>query len=624
MALLYSPPAAHGHFYYEAAQLGAFAVYVGLLLAQGYRRGYPWRQWLPLVAAATLALLLGCQLVFLPPTEWLNWLRGDAAVAQALAAGPRSVLGGAAASLLAVLALRRALGLRGGAVLDAFAGPLCWALVVQCVGCMLVGCCWGEVASGGFGFSYGPGTLPYLAQQAQGLLPAGAAHALPVVPTQLYHLLLCAGVGSLLHGLRRRAAAWPGGSRYLLAVGLLCLGRFIIEFWRDPAGEPLLLAPLAGWLRWQLQELLLLASLALLGGWAWLRQRGPVAAPRPVAPAGGSIWVALGLLVATARLGGSLLTAPEVLTLRALLLLLLLAEAWALLPALSRGLPRLAGLPLGAVLAGVLLLAIAQAPAPTQQPTAAPSAEKAIIISGGLLGNYHEAEENILASNSGCSGSQPMQLRQQVRAAGAEVAFETRTSPTRTSTWGGGVWVGQQQVQAHTLPTSSYQFLPPGDTTLNFTLADLHLYREIHSGQGWLTVGARAGLHGGSLGYYSYFDNGNARSSTWLMPELMLSLGNPRLLYGQADLCYGAENALGAYAARFALGSGLGQVGGSQVLAGYAQSPHYPAPGLAFVSATLRLPPSTGLSALSLEPYFATNFARHNLFSLKMSYRLNK
>jgi hypothetical protein len=125
MALIYSPPALHGYVYYEVAQLGAFATYMGLLLAQGYRRSYPWRQWLPLVAAATLALLLGCQLVFLPPAEWLAWLRGDATVAHALAAGPRSVLGGAAASLLVVLGLQRVLGLRGGAVLDAFAGPLC-------------------------------------------------------------------------------------------------------------------------------------------------------------------------------------------------------------------------------------------------------------------------------------------------------------------------------------------------------------------------------------------------------------------------------------------------------------------------------------------------------------------
>nr|GFB25822.1 hypothetical protein [Tanacetum cinerariifolium] len=118
---------------------------------------------------------------------------------------------GAAFSLVSVLALRRALGFRGWAVLDAFAGPLCWALAVQSVGCVLVGCCWGEpTVTGTWGFTYGPGTPAYVAQLAQGLLPAGAPHALPVVPTQLYHLLLCAGTGLMLPLVRRRATGWPG------------------------------------------------------------------------------------------------------------------------------------------------------------------------------------------------------------------------------------------------------------------------------------------------------------------------------------------------------------------------------------------------------------------------------
>jgi prolipoprotein diacylglyceryltransferase len=628
MALTYSPLAPHGHFYYQLAQFLAFGLYVGLLLGQGYRRGYPWRQWLPLVAAATLALMLGCQLVFLPPAQWLAWLGGNAAVGQALAEGPRSVVGGAAASLLAVVALRRALGFRSWAVLDAFAGPLCWALVAQCVGCVLVGCCWGEVnTSGVLSFSYGPGTLPYLAQRAQGLLPAGAAHSLPVVPTQLFHLLLCAGTGLMLPALRRRTVRWPGGSRYLLAMGMLCLGRFGIEFWRDPAGEPLLAAPLAlaGFSLLQVQWLLLLEGLALLGSWAWLVRRGQVATPvaSGLGTSGAPTWVALGLLAATARLGSSLLSAPEVLTLQALLLLVLLAEAQAWLPFLYRGLPRLAGLPLAALLSGVLLLAMAQAPAPQQAAPAEPS--KTMTFSGGILGSYHETEEEILADASGCSSSQPLVLQQRVRAVGGEVAVETITSrqyqPPFTNTWGGGVWVGEQQVAAQTLPTARYRFLAH-DTTMRFALVDMHVYREMHWGQDWLSLGARVGVHVGPLGYYSYYDKGDSRGTTWLMPELMVSLGNPRLLYGQADLCYGPENALGAYTGRVSLGSGLGQVGGSQLLVGYARSPHQPTPDMVFASANLRLPAGTGLSALSLEPYFATDFARHNIFSMKLHYRL--
>jgi prolipoprotein diacylglyceryltransferase len=628
MAFIYTLPSPHGHYYYESCQLAAFAVYVALLFIQGRQRGYPWRNWLPLVATSTLALIVGCQLVALPPGEWLSWLWGDAAAVAAVASGPRSAIGGATASLLAVLAVRRVLGFRGWGVFDAFGAPLCWALAVQCVGCLLVGCCWGEVTTGeGFALVYGPGTLPYLMQQAQGVLPNAAAHSLPLVPTQLYALLLCVGAGIVLHMVRRRAG-WPPGSRYLLALGLLMLTRFLIDFWRDPASEPLGGAALmlAGCTLLQVQWLMLLGAALLLGSWAWLI-RWPRVVPTPslLVEAGQPGLVALGLLVATTRLAPSTLSAAETLMLQALLLAVLLAEGQAMLIRISQQLPSLAGLPLGVLLAVALVGSTAQAPAPQQS---APSPEqdaptKTTIFSGGILGNYHEADENILHDNGGCSSKQPLLLQQRVRAVGGEVAVETRTSPTQSVTWGGGLWLGQQQVAIQTLPTSSSRFIA-NDTTLRYLMSDVHVYREEHIGHDWLSFGIRTGLHVGSLGYFSYFDNGNARGTAFLMPELMLSLGNPRLLYAQTDLCYGAENALGAYTARVGLGSGLGHLGGSHLLAGYAHSPHNPSPNLAFVSASLRLPGGTGLSAISLEPYFATDLAKHNIFSLKASYRLGK
>jgi prolipoprotein diacylglyceryltransferase len=625
MAQIYTLPSPHGHPYYEASQLAALVVYVALLLAQGQRRGYPWRRWLPLVATSTLALIIGCQLVALPPSSWLGWLWGNTSLVAAVAEGPRSILGGATASLLAVVAVRRALGFRGWGVLDAFGAPLCWALAVQCVGCLLVGCCWGEATLGSsWGLAYGPGTLPYLVQQAKGLLPVGAAHSLPLVPVQLLALLLCMGAGLVLHAVRRRAG-WPPGSRYLLALGLLMLTRFVIDFWRDPASEPLggQALALAGCTLLQVQWLMLLGAVLALGSWAWLA-RQPRSVSIPIQTEGGQpMLVVLGLLAATTRLAPSTLSVAETLLLQALLLAVLLAEARTGLLALGRQIPRLVGLPLGAVLAIALVAGTAQAPAPQSAP--APDAPtETITLSGGVLGNYHEAQEDILESNQGCSGKQPLVLQQRVRAAGAEVAFATTSSPTHSSTWGGGIWLGEQRVAIQPQPTTSSRRFIRNDTTIRYFMSDIHLYKEAHFGHDWLSTGARLGVHVGTLGYFSYFDSGNARGTTFLMPEFMLSLGNPRLLYGQADFCYGAENTLGAYTMRVSLGSGLGQVGGNTLLAGYAHSPHYPSPSLAFVSARLHLPSSMGLSAVSLEPYFATDFAKHNIFSLKAGYRLGK
>ena len=622
----YLLPSPHGHHYYETAQLAAFAVYVALLLGQGYRRGYPQRAWLPLVAAATLALVLGCQLVLLPPGQWLAWLGGDAGAVQALAGGPRSVVGGALASFVVVAGLRRALGFRSWGVFDAFAGPLCWAMAVQSIGCVLAGCCWGEPTAGPWGVAYGPGTPAYAAQLAQGLIGEGAAHSLPLVPTQLLHLLLCAGAGLVLHATRRRAAGWPGGSCYLLAMGLLCLGRFAIEGYRDLDGEPLLaqIVTLGGvsWpgLRW----FMLLEAVGQLGLWAWLVRRapapGPVAAPAP--PAAAPVLVGLGLLLATTWLAPAVLSLPEIAVLQALLLLVLLAEGHTLLVTLGRGVPRLAGLPLAVLLGGALLLATAQAPAPQKRT---PAEGRQLTLSGGYLANnYNERPENA------CSRSQYV-YGHRSQAGGGEVAYKWRSDSSRAllNAVGGGVWVGSQQISVMETDNSTSQ--PPITSyQLPYQLYDIHLYTErnaiLEQGQ---RLSYRLGLHLGQLGpvvnngslYNPYvFSSLTNTSDTHILPELMLAYGGHRV-FGQLDLGYGAENALGGYAGRLGAGARFGRSYGTTLLAGLAASNSYEAPTMAFASVRLRLPLHNS-SALLLEPYAATGFNSHYQLSVKLHYQL--
>ena len=626
MDFSYALPSPQRHPYYAICQLAAFAVFVGLLLAQGHRRGYAWRSWLPLVAAATLALVLGCQLVFLPLGAWLGWLSGDTAIRQAVAEGPRSIVGGAAASWLAVVALRRMLGFRGWAVLDAFAGPLCWALAVQCVGCLLAGCCWGEATAGSWGLRYQPGTPAYVAQVAQGLVPGGALHTLPVVPTQLYHLLLCVGTGLVLLAVRRRAASWPGGSCYLLAMGLLCLGRFGVEFWRDPAGEPLLGQSLPGSPLLGIQGLLLLEIALLLGAWRWLATRPAVGPEVQTAPTGIPTLVGLGVVVIVSRFGQGLLSWPELIVLHALLALVVLVEGYTWLARIGRPAPRLAGLPLGILLLGTLLGTMAQAPAP--QPAGTPT--KTIIFSSGILGNYHD-ENSAVYQASNCTGTGSsngyttyQNLYHRSLAGGGEIAWQQNYATGKMTEVGGGLWIGTQQIGVHSLGTTPGPFIIQPDATVEYSRFDTHLFYGQRLGHDWLSLRYRLGVHVGSLGRYDYYQNEHTQQETGLAPELLIALGNPRLLYLQTDLNYGAENAFTASTSRIGVGSGLGKLNCSNVLVGYASSVHYPAPGMGFVSANLRLPVGTGLSALSLEPYFATNFGRHQVFSLKVNYRLSR
>lgn len=611
-------PDPHGHDYYTPFYLLATLTNVLLLLVEGWRRGFPLRPWLTLVAASSLALILGTKLITHPVGEWGALLLSDAPTSTA-----RSILGGGLAAALAVLALRRWLGL-GRAVFDALALPLCGALAVQCVGCVLTGCCFGLPTTGAWGLTYAAGTLPWGAQVQAGLLPATAAHSLPVAPTQLLALLLCVAVGGVLLATRHRR--WPVGSWLLLQTGLLLLGRFGQSFWRDPAGEPVAGAVHRGlgghWLEVQLA--LLPLGLLALGMWAWrVRRSGRAApaapaAPAPVAHPLRTLAVVAAMLALTALLGRHALTLPELLAVRALLLAVLVAEASAGLATLHARGPRLVGVPLSLLLAGAILLTTAQGPAPQPAAPVAPGAQRTTILTAGVLSNYHEVERGVLYDNSGCSGQQQLALQQQVRALGGEVAVETAESPGYTGTWGGGLWVGPQRVDIQTRPGAS-RLITDRDTTMRRVLADVHIYREVHQENGWQSYAFRVGLHMGNLGYFSYFDSGDSQKSTWLMPELMVSLGKPSVLFGQADLCYGAENAMGAYTTRLALGSGLGSANGPRLLAGYAHSTHQPTANLGFVSAQLRLP---GRSGLTLEPYYATDLVRHNNFSLRLNYRI--
>ncbi|MDQ2770190.1 MAG: prolipoprotein diacylglyceryl transferase, partial [Bacteroidota bacterium] len=151
-------PNPHGHDYYTPFYLLATLTNVLLLLWEGWRRGLPLRPWLTLVAASSLALILGSKLITHPVSEWATVLFSNAPTDTA-----RSILGGSLAAGLTVLALRRWLGL-SWAVLDALALPLCGALLVQCVGCLLTGCCFGQPTGSAWGLVYAAGSPAWWAQ----------------------------------------------------------------------------------------------------------------------------------------------------------------------------------------------------------------------------------------------------------------------------------------------------------------------------------------------------------------------------------------------------------------------------------------------------------------------------
>jgi prolipoprotein diacylglyceryltransferase len=394
-------PAPQGHGYYSTCYLLAVLTIVLVALFEGQRRGFQRRPWLVLLACWLLAFIVGTKLITLPFTTWPAALLGPAVPTEQA----RSVLGGALSGGLMVLVLRRWLGF-GWQVFDALALPLCAGLVVQCVGCLLTGCCFGELST--TGLVYAAGTPPWWAQVSEGLIPATATQALPVVPTQIYSLLLCLGTGSVLWLTRHRA--WPVGSWLLLQTGLLLLGRFSIEFWRHPASEPVAAQPftMGGVTMLTLQWLLLPLALLALAAWAWQVSRPALSRPA-AAQAGGTfqrLLAVVGLLLLTALLGPGVLTLPEVLVVKALLLAMLVLEGAALLRGKMMDQQPQSRRPVALTLqaaAGWLLLT--SQTSPTVAPPAASAGneptQSLTLTLGGRQGQYDE----LSADETGCGSS---------------------------------------------------------------------------------------------------------------------------------------------------------------------------------------------------------------------------
>ena len=624
-------PFAPGHDYYTPFYLLATLTNVGLLLWEGWRRGFPLRPWLTLVAASSLALILGSKLITHPVGEWAAVLFSHAPADTA-----RSILGGSLAAGLTVLALRRWLGLPWAA-LDALALPLCGALVVQCVGCVLTGCCFGLPTTGAWGLTYAAGTPPWWAQVQAGLLPAAAAHSLPVAPTQLLALLLCAAVGAVLLATRHRR--WPVGSWLLLQTSLLLLGRFGQAFWRDAASEPVagdVYPGLGGhWLNLQLW--LLPLGLLGLGIWWWRVQR-PAAenlqSKAVLVPASHYLVVLMGLLGLTAGLSATALTAPETVVVKGLLLAVLTLEAGHLLATgstrlakesttwslnLLRALPLPRSLPMG-LAAGVFVLT-SQSPAPTDSTVASRLTLSFDAQQSAFTDKY--------SSGGGC-GSIPdvVEYEYRARVVGGEARYDFAHREALGMSVGVGAWTGRDDIGI----TQVNRSVPSGLQNLTSTSLPLYAinpfveatFLRAHD----FSWGGRLGLNVGKLGYRlpTYYDN--TLETVRIRPQLALWAGPREIVFVQSDLGLGS-NAMDHYVGRLGVGSGLGRLSGRFVLAGVAipvgtklldfgGSQNELAGPMGFVSGQVQL----AHTPFSIEPTWASDFGRNYQVKLRLNWQI--
>ncbi|WP_324671404.1 prolipoprotein diacylglyceryl transferase family protein [Hymenobacter sp. GOD-10R] len=592
-------PSPLGHHYYSLFYLLAFALNQGLLLWEGYRRGYPVRTWLLLMACTTLAFILGTKLIAVPASEWAAWWH----TGQWPTSTMRSALGGAVSGTLALLALRRWLGFSWH-VFDAFTVPFCVALAVQCVGCLLTGCCFGELAHDGLGLCYAPGTPPFLTQVQQGLIAATASHSLPVQPVQVYQLLVCLAVGATILLVRRKP--WPGGSWRLLGLGLLLLGRFWLEFLRDPASERVgaTLRPLAGMVLKEVQWVLLPLLFISLFWWLYLIRRHAAARPE-IVPVNNSLRNLLGtaaLLGITATLGPWALTLPEVLVIKFLLLPVVVIELGRLLLNGSRAAtqPRLVGLPLG--LASLVLLFTNQTPVDSTYRQSYWS------VTGGVGNGRFTRVQEYESTGCGSTPPPPQSFRHEYQSLQLGVAHmgQKKANPSQ-GTHGYSVEVGLRGMLGRDREYDSIGSLTR--TTPLFTFVPYSILNSRYLGVG-------LGFWIGPLGY-------STADKTYSVNKFdaysLLRLGPRELIYAQGEY-NSLEAGLGNPATRFGLGSQFKSNGQVQVLAGLAMGKNYRTPSNSrnqafFIEASLRPQPN-----LYVQPYLTLGGREFRQASLRLRY----
>jgi prolipoprotein diacylglyceryltransferase len=179
-------------FFYYAG----FAVAVGAAILGARQRSLPLLPWLALLVACAAGGIAGSKLIFF-----------DLHVP---AAGEKTILGGLAGGMLALLVAQRWIRM-DRPVTPLLAPAALLGAAVGRVGCFLVGCCFGSPTALPWGVAYGPGTPAFREQVVAGQIPADAIATLHVHPSQLYEaaaaLLLAAALARWGGALRARGSA---------------------------------------------------------------------------------------------------------------------------------------------------------------------------------------------------------------------------------------------------------------------------------------------------------------------------------------------------------------------------------------------------------------------------------
>jgi phosphatidylglycerol:prolipoprotein diacylglycerol transferase len=214
--------------WYELLYLISSVLTYLFLCYLGWKKGYPMLSWILILVTGALFFIVGTKLFTFRSEEWTMLFREGIFPRTS----GKSAIGGLLFAILGVELSRSWLKIKEF-VLDTYVLMVPLGLAIQKPGCIIAGCCYGNPTSLPWGVQYTQGTAAHYHHWISNSIPTDALFSLPVHPVPIYemlsYLLIFGTLILLAPYLQKR------GSRFLLALTLLAISRFTLEFFRDPA-----------------------------------------------------------------------------------------------------------------------------------------------------------------------------------------------------------------------------------------------------------------------------------------------------------------------------------------------------------------------------------------------------
>lgn len=205
----------------------AFILGIVILILEGYRRKLRLTSWFTLIASTIVFSILGTRFGTYSLEDWRLFL-ADGHFSQF---GHKSSLGGIVFGVTGFLLVKKAIGLKTN-VTDAFAFLLPVVMLFQRAGCLSAGCCFGLPYNGIGSIQYRGFSFIRDHQIKNGWITFSQINSTHVHAVPFYLMLVSLITLVLLFWVRKKLK--QPGSLFLLSMLCMGIGRFVVEFFRDP------------------------------------------------------------------------------------------------------------------------------------------------------------------------------------------------------------------------------------------------------------------------------------------------------------------------------------------------------------------------------------------------------